>query len=136
VGEENVDIVRRAYEAFAERDWDAWLEFADPEIEFLPTGTAALTRGGRAYRGHDGLREYFRDVEAVWEELRVVPQNFRAVGDHVLVRGRIYARTPDGLLVDSAGHWVWHIAGGKIVWACAYADEDEALEALGIDRDD
>jgi ketosteroid isomerase-like protein len=136
VEEDNVAIVRRAYEAFAERDWDRWLELADPKVEFLPAGTAALTRGGRAYHGHEGLREYFEDVERVWAELRVVPQRFRAIGDHVLVRGRIYARTPDGLLVDSAGHWVWRISDdGKVVWACAFADEEEALEALGIDRD-
>jgi ketosteroid isomerase-like protein len=135
VEEENVAVVRRAYEAFAERNLDVWLDLADPEIEFLPAGTAALTRGGRGYHGHDGLRKYFTDVMEVWEELRVVPQRYRAVGDHVLVRGRIYARTPDGLLVDSAGHWIWRIAGGKVVWACAYADEDEALEALGIEQD-
>jgi ketosteroid isomerase-like protein len=134
VEEANIAVVRKAYEAFGERDWESWLALADPEVEFLPAGTAALKRGGRAYHGHTGLREYFEDVEEVWEELRVVPQSFRAVGDHVLVRGRIYARTADGLLVDSAGHWIWRIVGGKVVWGCAYADEDEALEALGIDR--
>ena len=59
-----------------------------PDIEF-----AAVTgeHAGRTepYRGHDGMREYFRDVASVWEELRLTPREFRASGDLILVTGRV-----------------------------------------------
>jgi ketosteroid isomerase-like protein len=127
--ETNVAVVERAFKAFSERKLEDWLELADPEIEFFPSGTAALAREGRPYSGHDGIRAYFLDVARAWEELRVVPQAYREAGDHVLVRGRIYARAAGGLLVDSPANWVWRVRDGMIVWACAYTDKDlEAAE--------
>ena len=42
-------------------------QICDPEIEFL----SMLGISGRSYRGHDGMRQYFRDVASVWEELRL-----------------------------------------------------------------
>ena len=57
---------------------------AHEDIEFTAvTGEHA----GRTepYRGHAGMRQYFRDVAAVWEELRLTPREFRAEGDLIFV---------------------------------------------------
>jgi ketosteroid isomerase-like protein len=123
--EDSVELVRRVYEAFSARDIDAFLELCDSEIEFFPAGTSGLSRGGAAYRGHAGIGAYFADVERTWEELRLAPQTFRALGDHVLVRGRVYARARDGLLIDSPAQWVWRVENSKIVWASATSDQDD-----------
>jgi ketosteroid isomerase-like protein len=129
--EQNVATVRRLFDAFEAGDIDAALELADPDCElFVPTAERA-NRGG-SYRGHAGIRRYFQDVSRVWEELRIVPQSFRAVGDHVLVTGRVYARGEEGLVVDSPAQWVWRMKGGKAVWGCVYEDREEALKTLGI----
>ena len=36
--QENVEMVRGAYEAIARDDWDAVFEAADPDLEFVPPG--------------------------------------------------------------------------------------------------
>ena len=60
----DIEVVKAAFAAFAARDLEAALALADADIEFSAvTGDHA----GRAdpYRGHDGLRQYFRDVASV-----------------------------------------------------------------------
>ena len=42
---------------------DAAVALCDPEIEFL----SVLAVDGRAYVGHDGIRQYFEDVSSAWE---------------------------------------------------------------------
>ena len=61
MSEANVDLARKAFEAFAARDVDAALAVMDEGVEFLPV-TANLTTGGVPYRGHDGIRSYLEDV--------------------------------------------------------------------------
>ena len=120
VSEENIAVVRRAYEAFTQRDADAMAALADPDIELLPPHTAGLARAGQPYLGHEGLRLYLEDVARLWLEMQVIPQKFRQEADSVIVDGRIYARGKDGLLVDSPMRWIWTLRDGKIVSGCAY----------------
>jgi ketosteroid isomerase-like protein len=126
---ENIELVRRAFEAFNARDLEALLEAVHSEIEFLPV-TRALANEGRPYRGHDGIRKYFRDVAEVWQELRVTPRTYVELGDHVAAYGRVYGRATDGTVVDSPADWIWTIRDRKILWACVYAKRDEALRAI------
>jgi ketosteroid isomerase-like protein len=133
VGEGKVELVRRAFEAFTARDVEALLAVADPDVEFLaPTGSIA--GHGTPYRGHDGLREYFEDVSRIWEELEVIPHEFREVGDQVVALGRVYGRGLDGLLVDSPTGWVWTVENGKIVAGRVYTNRQEALDAVGLHK--
>ena len=81
-------VVRAVFAAFAERDVERVLELIDPEVEFTPV-TSDYAGRTEPYRGHDGIREYFRDVALVWDDLRLTPRDFREVGESiVLVTGR------------------------------------------------
>jgi len=81
--ENDMDVVKAVFEAFAERDVEGVVAHAHPDVELSAvTGDAGRTD---PYRGHDGLRQYFRDVAAVWDELRIVPGEFRQNGDTILV---------------------------------------------------
>jgi SnoaL-like domain len=94
VGEGNVELVRQAFAAFTRRDMAAVRELLHPEAEFVaPTGSIA----GRTapYRGYDGLKEYFADVARIWEELEVIPHEYREEGDRVVALGRVYGRGLD-----------------------------------------
>jgi ketosteroid isomerase-like protein len=132
VSEENIAIVRRAYEAFKERNVDAMAVLADPDCEFLPHQTASRARRGQPYRGHQGLRQYMEDVARIWQEMEPIPQEFRDLDDAVLVLGRIYARGDDGLLVDSPSAWLWKLREGKIVSGVTWGSHEEGLEAAGL----
>jgi ketosteroid isomerase-like protein len=124
--EERSDVVRRAFAAFSARDLDTFLDLIDPDVELLPSGTAAIANDGRPYKGARGIEIFFRDVATVWEELEITAHAYREVGDHVLVRGRVYGRAGGGHIVDSPAHWVWRVVDGKISWGAAFATEGDA----------
>src|SRR2546430_934870 len=63
VSHENVEMHRRALEAFNAGDLEAFVALWDPEIEFHSTFAAV---GGARYHGHDGLRRWHRDLEDAW----------------------------------------------------------------------
>ena len=128
---ENVALARRLLEAFGRRDVDTLLEISDPDIAFFaPTGE--LVTGDAAYWGHDGIRDYFDDVEAAWEELSIAPSEYREVGDHVLAMGSVNGRRDGGQIFSSPAQWVLRIRDGKVVYGCVYTDKDEALDAAGL----
>ena len=123
-----MDVVKAMFEAFSERDVERVLAYAHPDVEFRAvTGDHA----GRtsAYRGHDGLRQYFRDVAEIWDDLRIVPGEFRQSGDTILVTGRVSARSPARIVAGSTG-WIWRVAGGLIVYARVYPSAADAMAAF------
>jgi len=124
----DIDRVKAMFAAFAARDLETVLALADPDIEFTAvTGEHA----GRTdpYRGHDGLRAYFRDVAEVWEELRLTPREFRAAGHLILVTGKVSARSRARTVSGSTG-WVWRVHDSKVVYGRAYASAADAIAAL------
>jgi ketosteroid isomerase-like protein len=62
VSQENVEIVRRLYEAAARRDTESLLSLYDPEVEWVFSRQLRdQTFGWGTYRGHEGLRTFFRE---------------------------------------------------------------------------
>ena len=104
---DEVEVIQAVFAAFAERDVEGVLRHADPEIVFSPQ-TADYAGRTEPYLGHQGLREYFRDVASVWDELRLTPSEFRQSGDTVLVTGRVSARSPARVIDGSTG-WIWRL---------------------------
>ena len=127
MSEPNVDVVRRMFDAFAARDLEAMLGSMDDEIEFLPV-TANLTTGGVPYRGREGIARYLEDVERVWPQLRIYPEEVRDLGDAVVALGRVRARG-GGMIIDLQTGWVFKMRDGKILHARVYGSQAEALEA-------
>jgi ketosteroid isomerase-like protein len=132
VGRSDIEVVQAVFAAFAERDLEAVLEFASPEIEFIAVTSDYAGRTG-PYRGHEGIRQYFRDVAEVWDELRVTPTDYRMAGEEVLVTGRVSARSPARVVSGSTG-WVWRVSAGKVVRARVYASAEDAVAAVGLSR--
>jgi ketosteroid isomerase-like protein len=130
VSQQNVELARRTFEAFAAGDVDGMIAVADPDIEFLPV-TANLTTGGVPYRGHDGLRSYMEDAKRVWQDLKIHPEEFRDLGDRVLTLGHTRARG-GGMIMDLPSGWVWQMRDGKIVSCRVFASHEEALAAVGL----
>jgi ketosteroid isomerase-like protein len=129
---EPIRMVRQVLDSFARRDVQAALELADPRIELVLPATADVTRGGKPYRGFEGVFAYFRDIARVWDELEIVPRDFREVADDVLVFGRLRARRVGGLLLDVPAQWLFQIRDGKVVYVHSYPSQEEALEAAGL----
>lgn len=127
----DLELVQRAFVAFWRRDVDALLAVCAPDIVFDPV-TARLADRSEPYRGHDGLREYLRDVAEIWQELRPSPEEYRQCGDGVVVAtGRVYAWAT-GRVVDAPAGWLWRVGDQGIVYGRVFDSAGAALEAAGL----
>ena len=124
----DIEVVKAMFAAFADRDVEAVLALAHPDMEFT-TVTGELAGRTEPYRGQDGMREYFRDVAAVWEELHLTPREFREVGELVLVTGKVSARSRSRTVAGSTG-WIWRVQDGKVIFGRVYASAADATEAV------
>jgi ketosteroid isomerase-like protein len=131
VSQENVDRVRRSYDAFNTGDLDAWIEeFLDPEIEWQ---AAREDPDAALHRGHDEIRRYAAQWTEAYEDLRLNPLEVLDAGDrvfswvHVTGRGRA-----SGMALDMEQAQVGTIRDGKTVRVDEYFDKTEALEAAGL----
>jgi ketosteroid isomerase-like protein len=131
-GEENVTVIKQVFDAFERRDVDAMLKLMDPDVEFFAP-TATLAHEGTSYRGHEGIRSYFADVERLWEELQATPAEYRADGDTVLVLGQIHVRGAVGYLADSPAAWLWQLANGRVIKGHVYTNPDDAVRDAAIE---
>lgn len=109
---DEIEVVRGLYDAFERRDLDTMLTALSDDAELFFEGTARLAGRSGAYRGHDGLREYFADVERIWDELVLHAQDYRAVPGSVIVMGHITGRR-QGLDVRRASVWTWKVKAGR-----------------------
>jgi len=82
-----VEIVRKAVEAWNQRDADLWLTYAAREIEWMPAGPAAVERA--VFRGYAEVASGFGSVWQTWEEFRFEESQARDLGDSVLWLGRV-----------------------------------------------
>jgi PAS domain S-box-containing protein len=113
-GADPVSVVRRAFTAFAGRDLDTMIELCRPDIVVRPhQSTSELTGRLAPYRGHEGLRAYFRDLTQVWKTLKLTPTGFRAANQSVIVFGRADARSGTETKTVSV-LWVWQLRDGLI----------------------
>ena len=131
MGRSDIDVVREVYAAFAARDAERVEAVLDPDVVFIAV-TGGIIGRTEPYRGHEGMREYFRDVARVWEELVLSPREFEEIGDAILVTGRVSARSPSRMISGSTG-WVWRVRNGLVVYVRVYASAAEARAAVSPD---
>ena len=132
MSQENVELVRRAFDAFNRRDADALLSCFHADAEWRPA-FAPGGMEGRTYVGHDGILKWLAEVSESWEKFELRDFNARPAGARVVVLGHIHARgRASGVEIDQGLGQVWEIEQGKAVRTTAYASQAEALEAAGL----
>jgi len=109
-----IELVRAVYDAFAARDLDEALRHVDEDLELHAPGTAAAVGRSRPYRGHDGLREYFADVERIYRRLEIHADDIRTTGVSVVVFGHVELCVDDEVIRRSV-LWAWKVRDGKVV---------------------
>jgi ketosteroid isomerase-like protein len=128
MSQENVEVVRAAYEAFNARDLDALLRLAAEDCEWQPL-RAQLE--GIVYRGHQGVRQFVSDMDEDWRAYRIDPLEFHDREERVAVVGRVTGLGQSGVEVDSVAGFVFELERGRIRRIVSGSDPEAALEALG-----
>jgi ketosteroid isomerase-like protein len=132
MSQENVEIVRRLYDAVNLAGLGAVTDFLHPEVEVVPPPN--WPEGSALLRGRERVQEFARQWMETFEDFRVEPERYvDSGGEEVVVyvrdRGRIKG---SGTEIDNRLIHVWTLTGGKVIRWQLFAEEDQALEAAGL----
>jgi ketosteroid isomerase-like protein len=137
MSQENVELVRDLLEAFQRRDHERAFDFYDPDIEWDASRIEeSIPDLGGIYRGHDGVRTYWRRWLSAWSDLEFEIQDVRdGERDEVvaLIRNQRQWGRHSGIATELPPYGiVFTIRGGKVVRWRSYSDQQSALEAAGL----
>jgi ketosteroid isomerase-like protein len=130
MSQENAEIVRRMYDAYASGDFETAMAYLDPEIEMDLT----LRPDGKVFHGHVGVTEAVRTWLGAWEDWRLeVEEIIDLRGDRVLVLATESGRGKgSGIEIEHPHGMIATVRSGKIVRTVGYVERSEALEAAGL----
>jgi uncharacterized protein len=131
MSEENVDVVRRAWEASQRHDNEAALALYDPTVEIDTTERGELDAG--AYRGLEGVQDFFRNWLSSFGDFRSEVEEWIDAGDQVIAMVHSYGRgRRSGVPVDMLEAHLWTVLNGKLKRLQVFATKAQALEAAGL----
>jgi ketosteroid isomerase-like protein len=127
MSQENLALARTVVAAFNRRDVPALAEMVTDDFQWITwTGTVQPT----TYHGAEGIASYFRDSD-VWEVLNLEVQEYRDLGDEVLVVGMFHARGGgSGVEIHAPYYSAFFMSGGKLARVLSFRTEAEALAAV------
>ncbi len=126
MSQENVKVVREAWDAYSGGDYDRIAGFHDPHIVVVTLEDGAL------YGNNAVLANYERWDEA-WEGAKTTLDEVIGHRDRVFVAARFHARgRASGVEVETRLYEVYTVRDGKVLRIDEYATRDEALEAAGL----
>ena len=130
MGEGRVSVVRAFANAITDRDVEAAVEVCHPEVEF-PSLMAQLD--ARPYHGIGGIRRYFKDIDATWDEWRIDVEQFVLTPDGrvVIVMSTHMRGVGSGLPFAERVAYVWEFKDEKLWRATLHRDPADALREAG-----
>jgi len=129
MSQENVEIVRRAVEAWSRSDSNAVV------ADFAAEGVVDLSRAvgpTQGTYGREAAREIWDDFAEAWQAMRIECDEFVEVDDKVVTPLTLHARGRGGIQTDAKPTWVWTLRHQQVIRAEMYQSRDEALEAVGL----
>jgi ketosteroid isomerase-like protein len=134
MSQENVEMVRRGWEAYEHGDLAAALATMSPE---MVTHVAPRLPVAGTYHGPEGLLQLTLDWAESFDELVVTAEEFTDAGDQVVVRTLHKSRgAQSGAPVEADVWYVFTVHAGKSVRVDVFNDRSEALEAAGLSESD
>jgi hypothetical protein len=129
---ENMDLIRSIYEAWARRDY-AWVDWADPSIEFVVVDGPSPGR----LTGLAGMWEGWREVLGPWEDWRADEVEYRELEQERVLTvvgfsGRGKSSGLDVAQMRGKGANLFHLRDGKVTALWAHWHDDRALADLRL----
>jgi ketosteroid isomerase-like protein len=129
MAQENVEIVRRMWDAFLAADFQTALSFYAPDVEWDGTNLP----DGQIGRGHEAILDHVTRWADVWDDWTVEVERVVEAGtDQVVLFMRERGRSDIGLGMDERHAELYTLKHGKIVRRQGFSDPHQALEAAGL----
>jgi ketosteroid isomerase-like protein len=130
MSQENVEIVRTAFQAYERGNFDEALASFDPDIAYKPAQEAQV-------HGRDAVRASWERWVAEWDGMEMTTEEVIDAGDHVIhaihFRGR---GRGSGIVVEGRAFQVFTFRDRKVVRWEEFSERSEALEAVGLSEQD
>ena len=132
MSQENVERIRRGYEAFAHGDIEGVLVLLAEDVDWYPAIAPIL--GVETLRGRQAVRQFLtRDLSEGFDQFRAEPLSVEGFGDYVLVIVRYAGRgESSGIEMDQKFATLYELRDGKTVSMRDYPTRADALEAAGL----
>jgi ketosteroid isomerase-like protein len=131
MSQEDVEAFRRAVDSANRRDTDAVLAELDPNVEWH--AVLPMVGGDAVYRGHEGVREFLREVWEVLAESHFDFPDIRELGHRIVAIGQLSGRGgASGVETETPFAYVVEYENGRAIHVRAYLDPRDALAAAGL----
>lgn len=123
---DNVELVRRLWNAFERGGIEAVVEIVDPDVLWEPYGG-----GGAVYKGHEGLLAFMAERVQRGEETDARLYSAFAKGDYVVARGEVRIQGEHGMVTMQPG-WLYEFRDGRLIRLRGFPTQEAALRAAGL----
>jgi ketosteroid isomerase-like protein len=133
--EENVEVIRRSFDAFESKDMDAWVADWSDDIVFDVSGYEPWAGESKHFGGHMEILEFFGAMMAGVRVLEVDVHEVAAVDDHRVIavytetRQESDAPAPHDIQVGI----VYRMRDGKLAHVQVFSDHTAARRAAGLE---
>jgi uncharacterized protein len=128
--EQNIEVVKKGYEAFGRGDIPGLLAQLDPNVSWVAFGPPDLPTAGER-RGHQGVAEFFQQLAAIVDITRFETKEFISQGDRVVVIGEGTEKVKaTGKVVEFHFAHVFGLRDGKVVSFVDYVDVSPVVSEL------
>ena len=133
MSQENVEIVRAAYDAYNARDMEAFRELYDPDAIIVRALDGWPESG--PFVGRETVVRGFEELRATWDRDTLENVHLIDAGDRIVGRAtwRGIGRGPELNMEQTV---VFTVRKGKIFLLEYFWDHAEALEAVGLSEQD
>jgi ketosteroid isomerase-like protein len=134
MSQENVEIVRSAFQAFQRGDMEGVLQVCDEEVKVTQDAELVELLGiSRQQVGHAGVREAFAVWPEQWDDFSLEVLTTRDLGVYVIAATVNRGRGKDsGVRVEMPFTFLFSVRSGKIMEWRIFMREEKALEAAGL----
>jgi uncharacterized protein len=131
--EENVDLLRRFYESFNQRDLDSVLELCTDDVEVYKDPEVVEMVAAFTPRGLERVAQYLHGWLESWSDYHARPQQFLQTGDEVAALTKLRARGKNSQFeIEGEMADVFTVRDGRIARFRLYIQRSDALGSLGI----
>jgi hypothetical protein len=131
MSQENVEMVRRAYEAYTRGDIDGAVADFAPDCRYTAAGIIPDRTG--VFHGPEGYKEFIGWLRSEFDDAEAGIDELIDAGAAVFVESTLRGRGRQSGAETKFTFWqVWTIQHGKFAQGQGFASRADALEAAGL----